>query len=65
MQDVQKDGLVVEYISASLMKVRLNLKGKSDGIFFVVAYAPTDSHKSIRDKDLFSATLGSTVAEVA
>ena len=31
---------------------------------FVVAYAPTDSHKSIRDIDLFWAALGSTVAEV-
>ena len=40
----------MEYISARLMKVRLNLKGKSNGIFFVVAYAPTDSHKSVRDK---------------
>ena len=32
LQDVQKDGLVVECISARLMKVRLNLKAKSNGI---------------------------------
>ena len=30
----------------------------------MVAYAPTDSHKSLRDKDLFWTVLGSTVAEV-
>ena len=35
------------------MKVRLNLKGKSNGISFVVAYAQTDSHRLVRDKDLF------------
>ena len=64
MQDVEKDGLAVEYISARLMKVRLNLKGKSNGVSFVVAYAPTDSHKSVRDKGLFWTALGSTVAEV-
>ena len=40
------------------------MKGKSNGISFVVAYAPTDSHKSLRDKDLFWTVLGSTVAEV-
>ena len=53
LQDVEKDGLAVEYINVRLMKVRLNLKGKSNGISFVVAYAPTDSHKSLRDKDFF------------
>ena len=54
----------MEYVSARLMKVRLKLKGKSNGISSVVAYAPTDSHKSVRDKDLFWTALGSTVAEV-
>ena len=64
MRNVQKDGLVIEYISARLMKVRLNLKWKSNGISFVVAYAPTNSHKSVSDKDLSWVALGSTVAEV-
>ena len=45
LQDVEKDGLAVEYISARLLKVRLNLKRKSNS--FVVAYAPTDIHKSV------------------
>ena len=53
LQDVEKDGLAVEYINVRLMKVRLNLKGKSNGISFVVAYAPTDSHKTVRGKYLF------------
>ena len=46
------------------MKVLLNLKGKSNGISFVVAYAPTDSHKPVPAKNLFLTALGSTVAEV-
>ena len=42
LQDVQKDGLAVEYISARLMNVRLNLKGRSNGISFLCGwYAPT------------------------
>ena len=53
LQDVEKDGLAVEYIGARFMKVRLNLKGKPNGISFAVAYAPTDSLKSVRGKDLF------------
>ena len=61
---VEKDGLAVEYTSTRLVKVRLNLKGKYNEISFVVAYAPTDSHKSVRDKDLFWTALGSTVAAV-
>ena len=61
---MEKDGLAVEYTSTRLVKVRLNLKGKYNEISFVVAYAPTDSHKSVRDKDLFWTALGSTVSEV-
>ena len=53
---MQKDGLVVDYISARLVKVRLNLKGKSNDISFVIAYAPTGSHKSVRAKYLFGHT---------
>ena len=45
------------------MKVRFNLKGKSNGISWVVAYDPTDDHKAVRDEDRSWATLGSTVAE--
>ena len=60
LQDVEKDSPAVEHISARLMKVRPNLKGKSNGISPVVAYAPADSQKSVRDKDLFWTTLGST-----
>ena len=49
LQDVEKDGLAVEHISAPLTKVRLK-KGEIEWDFsFVVAYAPTDSHKSVRD----------------
>ena len=54
----------MEYVSARLMKVRLKLKGKSNGISSVVAYAPTDSHKSVRDEDLFWTALGGRVTDV-
>ena len=64
LQRVEKDGLAVEYISARFMKVRLYLKEISNGISFVIAYTPTDSHKSIRSKDLFSTALGSTGPQV-
>ena len=50
LQDVEKGGLAVEYISVRLETVRLHLKGKSNGISFMVGYLPTESHKSVRDK---------------
>ena len=48
------------------MRVRPSLKGKSNGISFVVAYVPTDRHTSVRAKYLLSTPPGSTtvVAEV-
>ena len=64
LQDIEKDELAVEYTRTRLMQVRLNLKGKSNGASFVVAYAPTDNHKSLRDRDHLWATLGSTVVKV-
>ena len=36
-----KSDLAVECINASLMKVRIQLKGKSNGVSFIVGYAPT------------------------
>ena len=41
MAGVEKGGLVVECISARVMKARIQLEGKSNGVFFVVGYAPT------------------------
>ena len=41
MTGVEKGGLVMECISARLMKVRIQLEGKSYGESFVVGYAPT------------------------
>ena len=38
---VDKGGLGVECISARLVKVRIQLEGKSKGVSFVVGYAPT------------------------
>ena len=43
LQDVEKSELAVEYNSARLMKVRLNLKEKSNISSFVVEYPPTDT----------------------
>ena len=37
---VDKGGLVVECISARLIKVRIQLEGKSNGVSSVVSYAP-------------------------
>lgn len=64
LQDLKMVRLVVEDTSARLRNVRLNLKGKSSGSFAVFAYAPTDGHKSVSEKYLFWATLGSKVAEM-
>ena len=64
MQDIEEGGLALECISARLVKVRQNLKGVLNGISVVVAYVQTDGPKSVRDKNLFRATLDSTVAEV-
>ena len=49
---VEKGGLVVECISARLMKVRIQLEGKSNGLSFVVGYAPTLGSLG-REKDHF------------
>ena len=37
----KKGNVAVECISASSMEVRIQLKGKSNGVSFVVGYAPT------------------------
>ena len=41
MAGVEKGGIVVECISARLMKVRIQLEGKPNGVSFVVGYALT------------------------
>ena len=64
LHDLENIRLAVKFIRARPMKARLNLKRKPKGISFVAAYAPTKSHKSIRDEALFWATLGSTVVQV-
>ena len=38
---MDKCNVAVECISARLMKVRIQLKGKSNGVSFIVRYAPT------------------------
>ena len=44
--------VAVECISARLMKVRIQLKGKCNGVSFIVGYAPT-LDKSTSEKDYF------------
>ena len=56
LQDVEKDGLAVEHISARLVKVRLNFNGKSNGISIVVAYASTIVTIRARQRSLFDRT---------
>ena len=60
---VEKGGLVVECISARLMKVRIQLEGKSNGVSFVVGYAPTLGSLA-REKDHFWNALDSVVTGV-
>ena len=48
---MDKGDVAVECISARLMKVRIQLKGKSNGVSFIVGYAPT-LDKSTSEKDL-------------
>ena len=47
---MDKGDVAVECISARLMKVRIQLKGKSKGVFFIVGYVPT-LDKSTSEKD--------------
>ncbi|CAN0171941.1 unnamed protein product [Laminaria digitata] len=60
---VDKDGLVVELISARLMKIRIQLAGKSNGVSFVVGYALTLG-SLVREKYKFLNTLDNVVAGV-
>ena len=41
VEGIEKDDFAVECISARLTKVRIQLKGKSNGVSFVVGYTPT------------------------
>ena len=60
---VGKDGLVVECVSARLMKVRIQLEGKSNGVSFVVGYAPI-LDAPVREKDHFWNELNNVVSGV-
>ena len=55
--------VAVECISAVLMKVRVQLKGKSNGVSFIVDYAPT-LDKSTSEKDCFWNSLDEVVKGV-
>ena len=49
---MDKDEVAVECISARLIKVSIQLKGKSNGVSFLVGYAPTLG-KSTSERDYF------------
>ena len=55
--------VAVECISARLMKVRIQLKGKSNGVSFFVGYSPT-LDKSTSENDLFWSSLDEVVKAV-
>ena len=57
---MDKGGVAVECISARLMKVRIRLKRKSNGVSFIVGYAPT-LDKSTNEKDYFWSSLDEVV----
>ena len=60
---MDKGDVAVECISARLMKVRIQLKEKSNGVSFIVGYAPT-LDKSTSEKDYSWNSLDEVVKEV-
>ena len=60
---MDKGEVAVECINARLMKVRIQLKGKSNGVPFIVGYAPT-LDKSTSKKDYFWSSLDEVVKGV-
>ena len=60
---MDKGDVAVECISARLMKVRIQLKGKSNGVSFIVDYALT-LDKSTSEKDYFWSSLDEGVMGV-
>ena len=60
---MDKGDVAVECISARLMKVRIQLKGKSNGVSFIEGYAPT-LDKSASENDYFWSSLDEVVKGV-
>ena len=60
---MDKGDVAVECISARLTKVRIQLKGKSNSVYFIVGYAPT-LDKSTSEKDCFWNSLDEVAKEV-
>ena len=54
--EMNKDDVAVECISARLMKIRIQHEGKSNGVSFIVGYAPT-LDKSTSEIDYFWSSL--------
>lgn len=54
----EKRAIVVQCVSACLIKARLQLQGKSDGAVFVAAYAPTDREPQREKIDVWTALDG-------
>ena len=60
---MDKGDVAVECISARLMKVRIQLKGKANGVSFIVGYAPT-LDKSTSENNYFWSSLDEVVKGV-
>ena len=60
---MDKGDVAVKCISARLMKVCIQLKGKSNGVSFIVGYAPT-LDKSTSEKKCFWTSLDEVFKEV-
>ena len=63
MAGMDKGDVAIECISARLMKVRIQLKGKSNGVSCIVGYAPT-LDKSTSEKDYFWSALDEVIKGV-
>ena len=61
---MEEGGMVVECISARLMKVRLQPNGKASGVSFVVGYAPTECTRDIAAKNSFWKAVDTAIREV-
>lgn len=63
LQDIQKNGMAVEYVSARPTNV-LKFKDTIMGVYIMVVHTPTDSDKPSMTMSFCLVTLGSTVVKV-
>ncbi|CAM9467725.1 unnamed protein product, partial [Sphacelaria rigidula] len=63
LEEMGGKGATVEYLSARLMNVKLELHGKSNTVSFVVGYTPTAT-TPLREENKFWDGVSDTVSQV-